>query len=248
MNKMKMLFFTVLSTWTFPVVGQIKYIQTPQGKIVDTTTYASIKAEKVEKMKSIFPAKEVKVTIKDNFKEVRRTPDSLIYSYNWDIEMGDPNAKKDKSSVSEDYLNKQFPLPPLTTLDNEKINIDSLKGKPTLINFWFTTCKPCIDEMPILNAIKDQLKDNVNFIAITFEPTEKTRAFLKKNKFNFTQIANAKKFTESLNMSAFPKNIFLDKNGIVKKIENGLPYIMQGKNKFKMSDGREFIETLRELL
>jgi hypothetical protein len=102
--------------------------------------------------------------------------------------------------------------------------------------------------MPVLNAIKTQLKDSVNFVAITFEPTEKTRAFLKKRKFTFTQIADAKEFTESMHMSGFPVNIFLDKNGIVRKIEKGIPYIVDDNKKVKMGNGKEFIETLRELL
>lgn len=248
MNRIKTLFSIIVCTWTFTVFGQTKYIETSDGRIVDTTTYANMKAEEIQKMKKFFPTKEVKVTIKDNFKEVRRTSDSIIYSYKWDIKIGDPKAKEEKSFEPDDYLDKEFPLPLMTTLDNKKINIDSLKGKPTLINFWFTTCKPCIEEMPVLNAIKNQLKDSVNFVAITFESTAKAKAFLKRYKFNFSQIANAKKFTESMNMSAFPVNIFLDKNGIVRKIENGIPYIVDDKKKMKMGNGKEFLEALRELL
>lgn len=136
----------------------------------------------------------------------------------------------------------------MTALDNRKISINSLKGKPTLINFWFTTCKPCIEEMPVLNAIKTQLIDSVNFLAITFETTEKTKAFLNKHKFNFTQIANAKEFTDSMKMQAFPVNIFLDKNGIVRKIEKGIPYIIDDKKQLIMGDGKEFLAAIRELL
>lgn len=102
--------------------------------------------------------------------------------------------------------------------------------------------------MPVLSGIKTQLKDSVNFIAITYEKTEKTKAFLKKHKFSFRQIANAEKFTNSMNMSAFPVNIFLDKNGIVRKIESGIPYIIDNNKKMKMGDGKEFIAVLRELL
>jgi thiol-disulfide isomerase/thioredoxin len=34
-------------------------------------------------------------------------------------------------------------------LNGKKISFTELNGKPTLINFWFTTCAPCIDEMPV---------------------------------------------------------------------------------------------------
>ena len=248
MIKFKTILLIVLSIWTCTSFGQTKYILTPEGTIVDTATYSIMKAELFQKMKSIFSANEIKLTIKDNFKEVRRTPDSLIYSYKWDVKIGYPKLKDKTSFNPDDYFDKEFPLPSMTSLGNKRINIDSLKGKPTLINFWFTTCKPCIEEIPVLNKIKSQLKDSANFIAITFESIEKTRTFLNRHKFSFTQIANAKNFTESMNMSAFPVNIFLDKNGIVRKIESGIPYIIDGEKKMKMGDGKEFIETLRLLL
>jgi cytochrome c biogenesis protein CcmG, thiol:disulfide interchange protein DsbE len=246
--KIKSLCLTVTiltSAWTY---GQTKYILTNQGEIVDTVAYHKIKNAKIEEIKNILPSKDVKVSIKDNFKIVRQNQDSLIYSYNWDIQVGEPKVKEKKTFGPEDYLDKEFPLPLLTTLDNKKLSIKDLKGKPTLINFWFTTCKPCIEEMPILNGIQSQLKDSVNFLAITFENTEKSKAFLKRHKFTFTQIINAQKFINSINMTSFPVNIFLDKNGIVRKIENGIPYIIDEGKKMKMGDGKEFLTALRELL
>jgi len=246
--KLNFILLTTLSILTSVAFGQTKYIKTIQGEIVDTVTYSKLKDAQVEKMKRIFPTKDIKIVIKDNFKEIKNTKDSLIYSYRWDIKIGNAKAKEEKSFEPDDYLDKEFPLPILRTLDNKKISINDLKGKPTLINFWFTTCKPCIEEMPVLSGIKTQLKDSVNFIAITFEPTEKVKTFYKKHKFSFKQIANAKKFTDSMNMTAFPVNIFLDKNGFVKKIENGIPYIIDDKKKMKMGDGKEFVTALRELL
>ena len=60
----------------------------------------------------------------------------------------------------EMYLNKEFQFSGLRTLDNQRIGINNLKGKPSLINFWFTSCKPCIEEMPILNRLKGRFLDS----------------------------------------------------------------------------------------
>ena len=246
MTKFKHLLFTFLCFGAINAFGQTTYLITPKDTIIDSAKYVDIKTKKVQQMKSIFPSKEV--TIKESFKEVRRTLDSIIYAYEWVINVSD--VEEEKVFESNRHLNKEFKLPTFRTLDNKKINITNLKGKPTLINFWFTTCKPCIEEMPILNHIKDQLKDSVNFIAITYEPSEKVRTLLQRHNFNFTHITNAQKYIESMDINSFPLNIFLDKNGIVRKIQNGIPYKIDknNHNELKIMDGKDFLETLRKLL
>jgi cytochrome c biogenesis protein CcmG, thiol:disulfide interchange protein DsbE len=71
---------------------------------------------------------------------------------------------------------------------------------------------------------------------------------LKEHRFDFIQVPDAKIFTNSMNMSNFPVNIFLDKNGVVKKIENGIPFIMNENEKPEMGDGKDFEIFLRKLL
>ena len=55
-----------------------------------------------------------------------------------------------------EFKNKEFPKFDLNTLMDKNFNSEQLKGKPTMINFWFTRCAPCIDEMPVLNKIKEK--------------------------------------------------------------------------------------------
>ena len=56
----------------------------------------------------------------------------------------------------------------------------------TVYNFWFVACKPCVDEIPVLNQLAAKYNnDSVRFIAITFDTPEKVEAFLTKNPFNF---------------------------------------------------------------
>lgn len=146
------------------------------------------------------------------------------------------------------YLNKEFQFSGLRTLDNQRIGIDDLKGKPSLINFWFTSCKPCIEEMPVLNELKTKFADSVNFIAITYETKGKVTKFFEKHKFNFTHIVDAKNFTDKLGMRAYPVNIFLDKSGVTTHIEIGLPTVLDQNKKPIPRNGREFEEILTGLL
>jgi cytochrome c biogenesis protein CcmG/thiol:disulfide interchange protein DsbE len=199
------------------------------GKITETKA----KFEKVMK-------KEMFVGVKT--KNTENKKDSIIHFVNFDIK--DSNIAKGPLS---DYIGKQLPEMILTDLNGKKISFKELNGKPTLINFWFTACAPCIDEMPVLNKIYDKYKEDYNFIAVTFEPKDKVLNFLKKNPYKFLHIVDARKFTNELGLEAYPINLFLDKSGVVKYSTNGIPYEQDETGKTEMGNGKEFIEKLEQL-
>ncbi len=224
--------------------AQKSYYKDPDGKIMDSIAYVAFKEEKIEKLKAI----SNKVVINDNFKLSHKNSDSVVYTFHWDIRVGGA-ADQSKNFDPNNHINKEWPFPKLTTMNGDEIDIEKLKGKPTLINFWFTSCAPCIDEMPILNDLKDKYNESVNFVAVTFESKEKVIKFLKKNKYSFLQVAGAKKYIrEDLKMNSFPLNVFLSKDGIVRFVVNGIPYVLNENKKLVMGDGTEFESKIQELL
>ncbi|AOW18154.1 hypothetical protein LPB03_12125 [Polaribacter vadi] len=46
-----------------------------------------------------------------------------------------------------------------TAMDGNRINLEKMKGKVVLIDFWATYCSPCIKEMPHVRAMYDKYKD-----------------------------------------------------------------------------------------
>ncbi len=60
--------------------------------------------------------------------------------------------------ISPDNFRK-VPDITLTSLDNEKIKLTSLHGKPVLIVFWATSCTGCVKEMPHLVELYNKLHD-----------------------------------------------------------------------------------------
>lgn len=146
----------------------------------------------------------------------------------------------------ETYLNKKFPDYRLTTLDSKSINLAELQGKPTFITFWFTRCAPCIKELPALRDLKNKYGDKVNFVAITFDSEETVKSFLEKRKFNYKHIVGANDFISSIGLTTYPRNIILDKNGIVTSIKAEIPN-EKGNNgvlKFDLSDFEKELEKL----
>ncbi len=111
----------------------------------------------------------------------------------------------------------------LTDLDGKMVTLSELKGKVVVLNFWFTMCKPCIQEMPDLNKLTEKYRDDkdVIFLGITFNKADDVKKFLTKHEFKYRQIPDASELLKEYNMSIFPHNVVVDKNGIIKYFNGG---------------------------
>lgn len=114
----------------------------------------------------------------------------------------------------KDILGKPFSVEQFNNNKGIQLNVDNLKGKPTLINFWSTICEPCIEEMPLLNQLEKDLNGKVNFIGITFSTKEKVEKFLIKHDFSFNFITDVEyKLFEKNKVTRYPMTYILDKDG-----------------------------------
>lgn len=88
----------------------------------------------------------------------------------------------------------------LENTDNQTVSYDELKGeKLTVIDFWATWCKPCLNELPKMVELADTFKNRgVNFIGISVDGPR-----------NWSKV---KPFTESLGIT-YP--VLIDKEGEV---------------------------------
>jgi len=67
------------------------------------------------------------------------------------------------------YAPGQRPVAPsfeLPLLQGGTLNSSSFKDKVVMINFWATWCPPCIDELPSLEILDEQIKDK-DFLLVT---------------------------------------------------------------------------------
>ena len=54
--------------------------------------------------------------------------------------------------------------------DGDRINIDNLRGKVVLVDFWASWCPPCKRSIPILNEIQERYdSDQVVFLGVNVE-------------------------------------------------------------------------------
>lgn len=56
------------------------------------------------------------------------------------------------------------------TLDGNKINTSSLRGKVVMVNFWATSCTTCVKEMPQMVETYNQFKgQGLEFVAVAMQ-------------------------------------------------------------------------------
>lgn len=178
--------------------------------------------------------------------------DSIIIVYKETYYYGKPSTKelrvqKEWDTFVQFLMNKPFFNRDFKTLSDKILNQKSLNNKPTLVNLWFTSCAPCIEEMPYLNKLKEKYTDKVNFISITFNNKTEVENFLKKREFNFTHIVDEKTFLKEKKVPQYPINIFLDKNGIVKNVQGNVP-VIQNEDGLIITDLESFENYIKELL
>lgn len=216
---------------------RVYYRTTATGKALTRVQYDSIKTRITDGMRAAFPDLAFRETLLDS----TVTQDSIILTYSFDF--GEtPEPEKIRL-----YLGRQLPQLPLQTHPQGQLQLADLRGKPVWLNFWFTTCKPCIEEMPVMNRIRSAFGDRIHYLAITFDPREKVVPFLQKHDFAFDHAIEAGGFIDSLGLEGFPKNLFLDRDGVVRHIADGIPYVIRD-GKLVMGEGEEFIGIIEGML
>jgi thiol-disulfide isomerase/thioredoxin len=66
----------------------------------------------------------------------------------------------------------------------KELSLKDFKYRPVFLNFWATWCPPCIAEMPSIQELYDEYKEDVVFILISNESADVINAFMKKNKYS----------------------------------------------------------------
>jgi thiol-disulfide isomerase/thioredoxin len=98
------------------------------------------------------------------------------------------------------------------TLGGRPLRNTDLAGKPTIVNFFFSTCVPCIKEVPVLNAFARRHPE-FNYIAVTHDPADEAREFVARRKFDWPVIANAQSFANAAQVRGFPTYLLVAKDG-----------------------------------
>jgi thiol-disulfide isomerase/thioredoxin len=100
----------------------------------------------------------------------------------------------------------------LTDLEGNAIRLTDLEGKTVFVNFWATWCRPCIQEMPSIASLQNNLAGkNIEFFFASDEEVEKILKFRESRSLNlnFVRVENP----EALGIEALPTTFIFDTTG-----------------------------------
>jgi peroxiredoxin len=107
----------------------------------------------------------------------------------------------------------------LKNLEGQTVSLSSFLGKPVFLNFWATTCGPCIEEMPYLQQIQnDWASKGLVFLSINIgEDTDRVKHFIQSYQYTFPVLLDSQyEVAGKYNVRYTPTSIFIDTEGKIK--------------------------------
>ena len=182
--------------------------------------YADFLASTVESNKDSFSEEEYETLSKDI--ETIRGIEEEIAKLEKEIAASESS---DSSSSKSDESTGVFQGFKGKDLDGNDVD-DSLfaKNKVTVVNFWFSGCKPCVGELSKLNELNETLKEmGGEVVGINTDTLDNNEAGIKEAKEilkaqgasykNLTFDSNSTVGKYAGNIMAFPTTVLVDKDG-----------------------------------
>jgi peroxiredoxin len=103
----------------------------------------------------------------------------------------------------------------LTDLEGKPWSLQALHGKVVLVNFWATWCPPCRKEMPDLEALYNEFKDQgLLILAISDEDISKVKPFIAEHNTTYPILLDpGSKVHKSFVVEGIPKSFLYDREG-----------------------------------
>ncbi|HEX9838613.1 MAG TPA: TlpA disulfide reductase family protein [Anaerolineales bacterium] len=142
------------------------------------------------------------------------------------VAMGLNRAQQGTVQPGQVIENFTLPLYSSYELDGKsEINIQELRGKVVVINFWASWCKPCEQEAAELQAAWKEYEatGQVVFLGVDYVDTEpEARVYLKKFGITYANGPDlATRISQYFRIKGVPETYFIDQNGVLQYVQVG---------------------------
>ncbi|MCU1503958.1 MAG: putative thiol-disulfide oxidoreductase [Ilumatobacteraceae bacterium] len=132
----------------------------------------------------------------------------------------DKDHQLDQPSLNTNAAVQGTPLPHVdvrTEAGDAFSTADLLQGQPLVVNYWTSTCVPCMKELPDFVAAHDQYGDKVRFVGIdAVAPTESEVQFAKDRGVDYELLYDGDgRFATAAGLHTQPVTLFVARDGTI---------------------------------
>ncbi len=116
----------------------------------------------------------------------------------------------------------------LNTADGKAVKLSDFRGQRVVLNFWATWCPPCRSEMPDVNKVATEYRDQgVVVLAVDqLESPDKVAAFYSEVGIGASPAINTiydsvGTVAEDYHVTALPSTFVIDQNGVIRDVTLG---------------------------
>lgn len=123
------------------------------------------------------------------------------------------NLRSELTKLEKGYSPPNFNLP---NLEGEEINLNNYKGKPVYVNFFATWSLGCLQELELMDSLREEYKSSIEFISISFDKNINIVRELAQEKgyeWEFLFNGRSKDLMNSYRIKTFPVFMLLDEEG-----------------------------------
>lgn len=147
-------------------------------------------------------------------------------------------------------------LPPLVmnTLGGEPIDTRSLKGTITLLDFWASWCRPCVEKFADLKEMVAGSKGGIKVVAINVDDSDllpQARQIASEYGLTWPQVANGQGERDPLwkmfgsmsnNGLVVPLYVLVDANGLIRYAGNGGDHLVELRARLKELEQKKSVQ------
>lgn len=130
--------------------------------------------------------------------------------------------------VDQGVVGQHRPDFALPDLDGDEVDIARFDGDILIVNFWATWCPPCVEEIPMLVDLQEDLgAEGVQVFGVAVEPPEPVREFAADFGIQYPLVADRR---QGFDVAAaygnphglMPYTVFVDRSGTIRGVHQGL--------------------------